>query len=123
MTEEVQPNEASNGLRPPYPGIGVFNSFVDRLAKNGVPSVIDRHFIGGSGTNQSLMQNALRYLGLVNEENQPQDDLHTLAEREDQRPATYRKLVEEHYSGALALGLRATQSQLDSWFRSQGVTG
>lgn len=124
MTQEtLVPDEATEVRRPPYPGFGAFHSFIERLGKTGVPAVIDRHFIGGSGTNQSLMHGALTYLNLIDEESRPTEELHALAENEDRRPELYRQLVERAYAGALALGHRATQNQLDQWFRQQGVNG
>lgn len=125
MTDEAPAAyEPSDSRKPPYPGFGAFTSFQDRLRKNGVPAVIDRHFVGGSGTNQSLMVGALKYLDLIDGDNEPTKVLHDLAESEEaDRRAILAKLVETHYAGALALGPRATQGQLDGWFRQQGVSG
>ena len=125
MTDEASAaQEPSDTRKPPYPGFGAFTSFQERLRKNGVPAVIDRHFVGGSGTNQSLMVGALRYLDFINGDNEPTQVLHDLAESEEaNRRAILAKLVETHYAGALALGPRATQGQLDGWFRQQGVSG
>jgi hypothetical protein len=124
MTDEpLAQDEAAEARKPPYHGFGAFHSFVERLSKSGVPAVVDRQFIGGSGTNQSQMTGVLTFLGLIDEESKPTQDLHDLAEKEDQRPDIYRRLAERHYAGALMLGNRATQSQLDQWFRQQGVNG
>lgn len=124
MTDSpIVADDATDGRRPPSLGTGVFLNFLDRLNKSGVPAIIDRHFIGGSGTNQSQMMTALTFLQLIDDESKPTQELHDLAEKEEQRPAFVRQLVERHYAGALALGPRATQSQLDQWFRQQGVNG
>ncbi|BBH66460.1 hypothetical protein ACTI_31450 [Actinoplanes sp. OR16] len=125
MTDDASvAQEPLDPRRPPYPGFGAFTSFQERLRKNGIPAVIDRPFVGGSGTNQSLMLGALKYLDLVNGDNEPTQALHDLTESEEaDRRAVLAKLVETHYAGALALGPRATQGQLDGWFRQQGVSG
>lgn len=123
MTDEPVPDDAANGRKPPYPGFGAFTSLLDRLTKSGVPAVIDRQFVGGSGTNQSLMLGALTYLRLIDDANKPTQELHDLSEKEDERAAIFRSLVERNYAGAVALGPRATQGQLDQWFRQQGVSG
>jgi len=124
MTHETLiQDEAAETRKPPYPGFGAFQRFIERLGRDGVPSMIDRHFIGGSGTHQSLIWGALAFLRLVDDESRPTDELQALAGNEEGRPQSYRRAVERAYAGALALGPRATQNQLDQWFRSQGVNG
>ena len=128
MTAElVASQEAGDGMdakRAPMPPTGTFTNFIDRLAKAGVPAIIDKQFIGGSWANQREMHAALRFLGLIDEESKPTDALQSLANSDDTaRREIYRVLVERSYAGALELGPRATQGQLESWFRSTGVTG
>jgi hypothetical protein len=123
MTDDHISQDAEDVRKPPYGGFGAFHSFIERLGRSGVPAVIDRHFIGGSGTNQSQLSGALTFLHLIDEESKPTRELHDLAEKEDERPAVYRQILERHYEGALALGPRATQNQLDQWFRQLGVSG
>ena len=126
MTDTAAPaNDTVDIRKLPYPGFGTFQNFLERLSKQGVPDVIDRQFIGGSGGTQSLMLGALTFLGLVDDEtNKPTRTLEELAiASEEDRAAIYRRLVVHNYSGALELGAKASQGQLDAWFRQQGLTG
>jgi hypothetical protein len=86
--------------------------------------VIDRQFIGGSWNSQRDTHSALRFLGLVDAESKPTDDLHSLANSDETgRREIYRALVERCYAGALELGPKATQTQLEAWFRRMGANG
>ena len=108
----------------PYTSFGTFNNFLQRLAKNPVPAVVDRGFIGGSGANQSQMQGALKFLGLIEADGTPTATLHELVRADDvDRPPLLAKLVRAHYAGATELGTNATQTQLEQWFRTQNVSG
>jgi hypothetical protein len=51
---------------PPYISYKTFSGFLDRLHQKGVPNRIDRSFLAFlSGSNQSQLLAALRYLGLI----------------------------------------------------------
>lgn len=123
MTEDQSGvEEPGDGYRPPYIAWGAWNNFLDKVGV-AVPAVVDRGYIGGSGGHQSSVLGALRFFGLVDDDDRPTDTLELMASGDEQREETTGVLVRAAYAEAIALGNRATQSQLESWFRSQGMSG
>ncbi len=65
---KITQKNTRNGLAetPPYISYKTFSGFMDRLHQKGVPNRIDRSFLAFlSGSNQSQLLAALRYLGLI----------------------------------------------------------
>src|SRR5256885_779511 len=95
MTDEATtPDEVAEGRKPGYSGFGTFENFIARLAKSGVPDIIERQFIGGSWGSQSQMIGTLTYLGLIEDGDKPSGTLRALAAAgEESRPDHYRELV------------------------------
>lgn len=122
MTETVEEQDVAQGApKPPYMSWTSFENLREKMRTKGLPAVLDRHFLGGSGAYQSQVLVAFRALGLIDAQRRPTDRLRKLVA--DETPAMLREVIEDYYASAFALGDDAAASQLDEWFRGQGVSG
>lgn len=112
---------------PPYVSFRTFLNFIEWLGEVGVPTRMDRTFWGQklSGIGGSQVMSALRFLGLLSDEDRPDPYLDRLAENGDQRKSGLRELLQSHYAPALReLDLeRATPGELRDRFAVYGFQG
>ncbi len=121
-TLETGVDLSTGALRPPYLAWTAWTNFLDKVGL-AAPSIVDRGYVGGSGGHQSSVLGALRFFGLIDEQNRPTETLERLGGEPDARPLILKGLIGHAYGDALELGMRATQSQLEIWFRGRGLTG
>lgn len=113
---------------PPYTSFTTFSNFINGLVETGIPGRIDNSLMRNiSGSAQSSLLGALRYLNLVREDKAPTDLLPLLATSdESQRGATLRKAMELSYPFLRAQTLdlaNATPQQLAESLRALGASG
>ncbi len=108
------------GPAPPYVAYRTLANFLDKF-KQGLPGRIDRGLMGTmSGAAQSQVTTALRYLGMISENNVPTQLMKNyVSGEEDERRAALRKMLEDSYPFAFGAQLdlgSATASQLKEAF-------
>ena len=83
---------------PPYVAYKTLSNFVDRF-KQGLPGRIDRGLMGSmSGAAQSQVTTALRYLGMISENNLPTQIMRQYATGEEsERRTALRQMLEKSY--------------------------
>jgi hypothetical protein len=89
---------AKKGSAPPYVAYKTLSNFLDRF-KQGVPGRIDRGLMGSmSGAAQSQVTTALKYLGMISENNIPNSIMrHYVSGEESERKAALREMLEKSY--------------------------
>lgn len=113
---------------PPYISYRTFSNFMAELKARGLPSRIDRSVMAHkSGTIQSQLLLALRYLHLVKGAGQPTEKLQKLLEsRGSQRKTILKQVVENSYRKMFEedFGLAtATSDQMEEIFQKTGASG
>ena len=113
---------------PPYISYRTFRNFLVQLESQGLPSRIDRSVLAHkSGTVQSQLLLAFRFLGLIRRSGKPTDDLkHLLKGDQDARMAHLRSLVERSYPFVFGSSFdvgTATSDQAEELFRQTGASG
>lgn len=113
---------------PPYISYRTFINYLAHLGGHGVPAVIDRSVLEHmSGTIQSQLLLALRFLDLVDETNRPRASLHELVEAEGpDRRKQLRALMLNAYTFLAKEKLdlaSATSEQLERFFAQAGTSG
>jgi hypothetical protein len=109
---------------PPYVSYRTFRNFVDRLQQQKMPQRIDRSYWGDllSGSTGTQLMAALRFLGLVDVNGKPTEQLNSLVPaRGDQRSRLLREVAREAFGFVLKSNLdmeSATYSQLVESFRN-----
>ncbi len=115
---------AADSFVPPYISFAQLLNVLDRMKTEGVPARVDRSYLGSwSGAAQGQFLKAARSLVLLDELGRPTDTLKRMVDDPDERPTVVASLLRAKYSDALALGLDATQAQLDEVFRNYGISG
>lgn len=108
----------------PYISFAQLQSVLDRMNTEGVPSRMDRSYLGSwSGASQSQFLAAARALDLIDEHKRPTSLFKALATEPDRRPELVRALLEDKYARVLALDKTATQQQLEEVLRDMGTSG
>src|SRR5260370_23357746 len=83
MTKKKAPPHRVELTTPPYISYRTFSGFSERLG-TGMPSRVDRSVMSSlSGSNQSQLMAALRYLGLISPNGLPTEKLSMLMNSED----------------------------------------
>ncbi len=113
---------------PPYIAYRTFSNFLRELKARGLPARIDRSVMAHkSGTVQSQLLLALRYLGLIKESGQPTQRLKRLLESDHpERRTVLREALEASYGFVFspAFGLEtATSHQAEELFQRTGASG
>lgn len=113
---------------PPYISYRTFSNFMAELKVRGLPSRIDRSVMAHkSGTIQSQLLLALRYLRLVKGSGQPTEKLQKLLESQgSQRKTILKQVVENSYRAMFEkdFGLAtATSNQMEEIFQKTGASG
>ncbi len=120
-------NENATGTwTAPYASWRTLQNTVERMKNDGgVPGRLDRSYLSNlPGSAQSELQTTMKALGLINDQMEPTALLGRLVEDDGGRPAIVKEILESRYAGPLALGLNATQAQLETEFRTKlGVQG
>ncbi|MBL7209191.1 MAG: DUF5343 domain-containing protein [Dehalococcoidia bacterium] len=121
---------AQNGksAKPPYVSFRTFLNFLEWLHDIVViPDRLDRSFWGErlSGATGPQLIGALRFLGLIDDNNRPQRKLQDMAKKTDERKAIIREQLLKCYAGAVqGLDLqKATPGQLEEGFRTYSISG
>jgi hypothetical protein len=108
---------------PPYISYRTFQNFIERL-QQGIPARIDRSYWSDrlSGSTGTQLMSALRYLGLIDADAVPTDQLRQLVSAKGEaRPETLRQITYETFSFLLRSPFdsrTATYAQLEEAFRS-----
>jgi hypothetical protein len=109
---------------PPYVSYRTFHNFVDRLHEQGTPQRIDRSFWSNilSGSTGPQLMAAMRFLGLVDANGKPTEQLKLLVPAEgERRMQLVRGITNEAFSFVVKSNLdlaSATYSQLEECFQS-----
>jgi len=121
--------DSASKLTPAYVSLKTFRNFINDLRESGVenlPQQIDRSVLRGmSGSNQAMLQGALRFLGLTDTQNRPTSMLKTMLSStgEDSKKLNG-EIFDRSYSFLSDLNLKsATGAQVEAKFREQGVNG
>jgi hypothetical protein len=116
---------------PPYLPYKTLTNYLENLRESGIPDQIDRSIMRNlSGTTQNQLTACLKFLYLVDDNNQPTDKLTQLVHSEGaDRQDILRNILTEAYPNILGdstNGFRlqsATSSQFNDKFRDLGVKG
>jgi hypothetical protein len=115
--------EANIQRVPPYTSFSSFKTLIEDLRTNGLPTHIDRDVMKRfSGSVTSQLMTALRFLQLVNDENEPTDSLEILVEAREPEEwkGQLRRVIEDAYSPIMPLDLsRITASTLTKEFKDR----
>jgi len=118
---------AQNGkpAAPPYVSFRTFLNFLEWLNEDGVPSRLDRSFWGErlSGATGIQLMGALRFLGLIGDNNRPQPKLEDMAKNPGERMTIIREHLSKCYASAIqGLDLeRASLGELEDRFRIYSI--
>ena len=118
------PTESNRKRLPPYISYRTFYNFIDWLQHDGIPARIDRSFWGQrfSGSNGTQLVAALRFLGLVDNNNVPSPRLRQLISAKDnQRSDVLRQICTDAYLFLLGSSFepqQATSAQLEELFHA-----
>jgi hypothetical protein len=106
---------------PPYTSYRTFKTFIEDLHEHGVPSRIDRSVLTRfSGVVGTQLMHALRFLGLIEEDDRPTPRLTELvnAHGAGRWPEALLELLREEYAPMFAIDLEtATPSHFNGAFR------
>ena len=113
---------------PPYVSYRTLTNLLTEFQAQGIPSRIDRSVLAHkSGTVQSQLLLALRYLGLIKSSGHPTEKLRALVPSEGtQRKALLGKIIRNSYEFVFAGGFdleTATANQAEELFQSRGASG
>ena len=117
-------NEKGRKHLPPYVSYRTFRNFIDRLQQR-LPSRIDRSYWGDtlSGSTGTQLMAALRFLGLIDANGKPSEQLKPLVlARGEPRAQLLRGVTTQAYSFVLKSNLdieSATYSQLEEVFHDE----
>ena len=121
MAEEASDRAAA------YLPFGAFKNSLDRLAKEGMPTKIDKSvFVGQSGGMQNQLIAGYKFLELVADDKRPTKALERLAITDEaQRKKAFEEILRNRYKAAFELDLgRTTSDELNECFsKSFGVDG
>jgi Family of unknown function (DUF5343) len=114
---------------PPYISYGTFTNFIKGLKETGVPSRIDKSVLNTmSGSGQSALLAALKWLGLTDAVGLPTEKLEALiiADTSEKYSQVWASVMRDRYAlitdGSLTLS-KATGAQVEQKFRDFGITG
>lgn len=113
---------------PPYVAYRTLTNFLERF-KQGLPGRIDRGLMGSmSGASQSQVTTALRYLGMISENNIPQPIMRGYVSGEEvERKAALREILEKSYpfifSGDFELSTATAHMLRESFEENTSATG
>ena len=113
---------------PPYVAYRTFRNFLVQIEKQGLPGRIDRSVLSHkSGSVQSQLLLALRFLGLIHKSGNPTEDLKRLLTGiQRERMAHFRSLLERSYPFVFGSGFdieTATSEQAEELFARTGASG
>ncbi|MFC5066185.1 hypothetical protein [Actinomycetospora atypica] len=111
---------------PPYMAFPSFLAFLNMLQERGMPSVIDASLFGSvSKGSVSQTRQALRSLGLVDDDYRATDLFRDLVEADEEtRRGLLSLIAHDRFPEAIELGRRnGTQGQLEEFFTQQGISG
>jgi hypothetical protein len=118
----------ASGRKPPALSYKTLTNFLDSFQRRDIPSHIDKSVLPSSmsGGNQSYLINALKFMGLVSENNTPQERFYRLARAEhSMRASILRDILLTSYGFILTdfdISNATTQTVVDK-FKEQGLTG
>lgn len=118
-------DEQTDQFVPPYISFAQLENIWERMRNEGVPARIDRSYLSSwSGSSQAQFLKATASLGLRDEHGRPTNTLKRLVAEPDARKAIMAEILQAKYADATALGMDATQQQLDDVFREYpGISG
>lgn len=122
------PIKEVSARKPPFLSFTTLTNFLDQFVDSTVPSHIDKSVFPASmsGGNQVYLQNALKYLGLVSEDNVPKDEFHSLvAANEQDKARIWSEILHREYAFLLKdIELdRATTRIVVDKFKEIGMSG
>ena len=113
---------------PPYVSYRTLTNLLAEFQAQGIPSRIDRSLMAHkSGTVQSQLLLALKYLGLMKGSGHPTERLRTLVDTEgSRRKALLERILRDSYDFVFSSGFdleTATSNQAEELFQSTGASG
>ncbi len=112
---------------PPYGTYSSFKSVVLDLGSKGLPHKIDRSTLASrSGSDQSALLNAFRWLKLIDKDGHPTKDMEDLSKSEEDYTAVFANIIRKSYPLFTDDNLdvkKGTTAQLQSAFQSYGISG
>lgn len=114
--------------KPPALSFKTLTNFLEQFQDKSVPSHIDRSIFPSSmsGGNQAYLQGALKYLGLISEQNVPSEYFVRLTSTpKEEKGAIWREIVNRAYGFVLndVDITRATTKIVVDRFKEQGISG
>jgi hypothetical protein len=112
---------------PPYLSYRTFRNFLESVRISGVPTRIERSMMASkSGSTQTLLFSAIRYLDLASEKGVSTPDLEQLVNSDGkQQRDVWRRIFVRSYSGVFKSNVnleRATTEELSEIFSREGVS-
>lgn len=117
--------ESNSKLTPPYLPYRTLISSLEKLAE-GIPPKIDRGiWKNQTGSIQSQIMGAYRFLGLIDDQNKPQKSLHELVANRAKPSESIKAILEDKYAEVIKHNLSTmTQALIDEYFETAfGVQG
>ena len=109
-------------LSPPYVSYRTVITQIERMDAEGVPSKIDKHFLGQmAGGTQMHFRQALRSLGLIDEDSRPTQALYDLLNEREGRAALFAKIMADHFPALYQLPPDVSKSDFFAALEGYGV--
>lgn len=109
--------ETSKKTIPPYVTYKSFSNFINGLRENGTPPHITRSILPGSNSGKAAMAASLTALGLVNDKDEPTDDMKQLVDTSKDYSTILRLVMKKNYpflvDGSLDLGNTTTDKVVE----------
>lgn len=125
-TDGLTADEGESRIAPAYGSYPSLIKIVDKMKEHGIPPVLDRSFFGNqSGSLTAQQRGSLRFLGLIDADYRPTDEMTLLVEADEAgRKEILRELAMKAYAEQVKLAqVNGTQGQLADSFRKLGITG
>jgi Family of unknown function (DUF5343) len=110
------------GLSPPYVSYRTLMTQIERMESEGVPSKIDKHFLSQmAGGTQNHFRQALRSLGLIDEDSRPTQSLYDLVSERQRRAELFVKIMTDRFPAMYQLPPDTSKSDFFAVLSSYGV--
>jgi len=119
-------SETSKKTIPPYVTYKSFSNFINGLRENGAPVHITRSMLPGSNSGKAAMSASLSALALVNDKEEPTEDMKQLVDASKDYSTILRLVLKKSYpflvDGSLGLGNTTTDKVVEK-MRELGAGG
>jgi len=124
---DIQAEHKEQTAKPPYVSYKTFRGFLETLSVKGIPSRIDSSVLPTmSGVNQKQVISALKFLGLIDENNNTNEELKLLVESEgEEKEKIIKRIIYSSYPFLFDGDFisTATTQGVEEKFRETGISG